>query len=151
VIELDILCIGRACRDLSFRVPRHPAADEKLFADTLVSFGGGAAARLGCRTVFAGYLGNDTWGDLHVREFLREGVRTDFFIPGNDLTPLAAVPVKPDGSRSVVNYRRPALGVYSEIRERGRRSGLREIRGPAGLSHAGQCGCIPGNKRNRRS
>jgi sulfofructose kinase len=110
VIELDVLCVGHACWDLAFRVSHHPAADEKMFAGAFVSSGGGpaanaavAAARLGCKTGFAGYLGNDPWGDIHVREFLREGVGLDLLKRGADPTPLAVVLVKPDGTRAVVN------------------------------------------------
>lgn len=108
--ELDVLCVGHACWDLAFRVSHHPAADEKLFAEGFVSCGGGpaanaavAAARLGCKTGFAGYLGNDPWGDLHIREFEREGVCLDLLNRGTAPTPLAAVLVKPDGTRAVVN------------------------------------------------
>lgn len=110
MIELDVLCVGHACWDLAFRVSHHPAADEKMFAEEFVSCGGGpaanaamAAARLGCRAGFAGVLGNDSWGDMHVREFLREGVCLDLLKRGTDPTPLAAVLVKTDGSRAVVN------------------------------------------------
>jgi sulfofructose kinase len=110
MIELDVLCVGHACWDLAFRVSHHPAADEKMFAEEFVSCGGGpaanaavAAARLGCRAGFAGYLGNDAWGDLHVGEFVREGVYLDFLKRGAAPTPLAAVLVKPDGSRAVAN------------------------------------------------
>ena len=110
MIELDVLCVGHACWDLAFRVSHHPAVDEKMFAEAFVSCGGGpaanaavAAARLGCKTGFAGVLGNDAWGDMHVREFVHEGIYLDLLKLGTDPTPLAAVLVKPEGTRAVVN------------------------------------------------
>jgi sulfofructose kinase len=112
MIEFDVLCAGHACFDLTFLAPRHPDPDEKMFVDGLVMCGGGpaanasvAAARLGCRSAFAGYLGNDVWGSLHAEELIREGVATDFVVRGNDPTPLAVVLAKPDGLRTVLNFK----------------------------------------------
>ena len=78
--SLDVLCVGYACVDLNFRVSHHPSADEKLRASAMFSCGGGPAAnaavaiaRLGGQAAFAGYLGNDAFGDSHLREFSIEG------------------------------------------------------------------------------
>ena len=86
----DVLCVGHASYDLVFSVPHHPAEDEKMFADSLLSCGGGPAAnaavtvaRLGFKSAFAGYLG------------------LDVHLP----TPLSAVLVKPDGRRALLNYK----------------------------------------------
>jgi sulfofructose kinase len=109
--SFDILCVGHACFDLIFAVRDQPGADEKCVADALVSSGGGpaanaavAVARLGLRAAFAGYLGNDPWGERHFQEFREEGVNTDFIVRGSAPTPLSAILVKPDGKRSVINY-----------------------------------------------
>ena len=64
--NVDVLCVGHASYDLVFAVDHHPDADEKTFAEKLISCGGGPAAnaavtvsRLGLKSAFAGYLGND--------------------------------------------------------------------------------------------
>jgi len=107
---VDVLCVGHAAYDLVFSVDRQPGPDEKMFARGFFSCGGGpaanaavAAARLGYSTAFAGYLGDDPYGQMHMREFEAEGVCTDFIVRGSDPTPLSVILVKPDGKRSVVN------------------------------------------------
>lgn len=108
----DVLCVGHASYDLVFTVPRHPLPDEKIFADGFIACGGGpaanaavAVARLGYRAAFAGYLGDDPYGDLHAAELRREGVATGLVVRGAAPTPVSAVLVKPDGSRALVNYK----------------------------------------------
>lgn len=110
--NVDVLCVGHACYDLVFSVDRHPGADEKTFAEKLISCGGGPAAnaavtvsRLGLKSAFAGYLGSDFFGRRHLEEFDREGVNTDLIVRGDLPTPLSAIMVKPDGRRTVVNYK----------------------------------------------
>ena len=111
-LNVDVLCAGFACHDLVFDVPHHPSADEKTRATALLNCGGGlaanaavTAARLGCRTAFVGYVGADVYGDLHVAEFQADGVITDWVLRGAEPTPLSAIIVKPDGLRTIVNYR----------------------------------------------
>ncbi len=108
----DVLCVGHASYDLVFSVPRHPLADEKIFANAFQACGGGPAAnaaviaaRLGFRSAFAGYLGNDLYGETHALEFEREAVDTRCLVRGGDPTPLSCVLVKPDGARALVNYK----------------------------------------------
>lgn len=112
MIKIDVLCVGHAAYDLIFQVPAQPGPDEKSVATNFIHCGGGPAAnaavtvvRLGLRSAFAGYLGNDIFGDLHLSELQDEGVLVDFIGRGNKLTPLSSIYVKPDGVRSVVNYR----------------------------------------------
>ncbi|MDX8411569.1 MAG: PfkB family carbohydrate kinase [Mariprofundaceae bacterium] len=109
---VDVLCLGHASYDLTFSVPHHPEADEKTVADAFTSGGGGpaanaavAAARLGYRAAFAGYLGHDVFGDRHVRELEQAGVNCDLVVRGAAATPLSAILVQPDGRRALVNYR----------------------------------------------
>lgn len=111
-VLLDVLCVGHACYDLVFLVPHHPAADEKIFADGFISCGGGPAAnaavtvaRLGFKAAFAGYLGNDPYGDWHWQELAEAGVETRFILRGQAPTPVSAVLVKPEGARALVNYK----------------------------------------------
>jgi sulfofructose kinase len=111
-IHLDVLCVGHASYDLVFAVDHHPGADEKTFAEKFISCGGGPAAnaavtvsRLGLKSAFAGYLGNDFFGRRHLEEFSQEAVNTDLIVRGDLPTPLSAILVKPDGGRTVVNYK----------------------------------------------
>jgi len=110
--NVDVLCVGHACYDLVFCIDHHPDADEKAFAEKLISCGGGPAAnaavtvsRLGLKSAFAGYLGNDFFGQRHLEEFGQAAVNTDLIVRGDSPTPLSAILVKPDGRRTVVNYK----------------------------------------------
>jgi sulfofructose kinase len=110
---IDVLCVGHAAYDLTFAVPHHPAADEKTFATAFAGCGGGPAAnaavtvaRLGGRSAFAGYLGQDMYGDRHLAELQEAGVDVSLVVRGLNPTPLSVIWAKPDGSRALVNYRR---------------------------------------------
>ncbi|PKD38115.1 carbohydrate kinase [Methylomonas sp. EFPC1] len=109
---LDVLCIGHASYDLVFSVPHHPGADEKIVADDLLGCGGGPAAnaavtvsKLGGKAGFCGYLGNDVYGDSHLRELQDHGVDTQLIVRGISPTPLSTVLVKPNGQRALINYK----------------------------------------------
>lgn len=109
---VDVLCIGHAAFDLIFEVPTHPGPDEKAVADAMLNCGGGPAAnaavqitRLGGSAAFAGYLGTDLHGDRHLAELKDEGVDVSRVIRGENPTPVSVILVKPDGKRSLVNYR----------------------------------------------
>lgn len=112
MLAIDVLCVGQASYDLVFSVARHPGPDEKSTASAFAACGGGpaanaavAVARLGYRAAFAGYLGGDFYGDIHLQELGREDVRTETVYRGAEPTPLSVILVKPDGRRTVVNYR----------------------------------------------
>ena len=109
---VDVLCVGYACVDINFNAPHHPSADEKLRATGMHTCGGGPAAnaavaiaRLGGSARFSGYLGNDAFGESHLRELDQAGVLTDGMQRGEAATPVAAVTIKPDGTRSIIDYR----------------------------------------------
>jgi sulfofructose kinase len=111
-LKVDVLCVGHASYDLIFSVSRHPDADEKIVADSLLSCGGGPAAnaavcvtRLGLTAAFAGYLGRDLYGDQHFQEFTNEGIDTRLIMRGASPTPLSTILVKPDGQRCLINYK----------------------------------------------
>ncbi|KAA3658254.1 MAG: carbohydrate kinase [Chloroflexi bacterium] len=110
-MKIDVLCVGASAYDLTFVVDTHPVADEKVFAQSLVSCGGGpaanaavAVARLGGTAVFSGYLGNDTFGNLHFQELQSEGVFTNWIARGSDPSPVSTIIAKPDGSRALIAY-----------------------------------------------
>ncbi|MBN1407004.1 MAG: hypothetical protein JW956_04410 [Calditrichaceae bacterium] len=111
--KIDVLCVGVTSYDFYFMVDHHPEPDEKTIADSFLSCGGGPAAnaavtiaKMGLSVAFAGDLGNDAWGNLHVQELKQSGVLTDWIFRGDNPTPISAVFVKPDGKRSLVNYRK---------------------------------------------
>ena len=117
-MEINVLCVGHASYDLVLPVDHHPEADEKCFASGLIGDGGGPAAnaavtvaRLGGTAAFAGYLGLDHFGNLHLDELRSEGVLDDLIVRGNSPTPLSMILVKPDGKRTIVTYKAgtPAL------------------------------------------
>lgn len=112
LIEVDVLCVGHASYDLVYSVPHHPDEDEKMVADGFLSCGGGPAAnaavqvaRLGLRSAFAGYLGNDLYGEIHRQELIDNKVFVDKIVRGSSPTPLSMVLVKPDGKRALINYK----------------------------------------------
>lgn len=120
---VDVLCVGYACMDINFNASHHPTADEKLRATNMHTCGGGPAAnaavtiaRLGGSARFSGYLGNDAFGDAHLREFAADGVLAEALHRDAAPTPVAAVTIKPNGDRSIIDYRSPtAIAAESTI------------------------------------
>jgi sugar/nucleoside kinase (ribokinase family) len=85
-----VVCVGLATRDTILAVPRHPAADELVFASDAAIAGGGPAAtaavtlaRLGVEASFVGAVGDDEAG-----EFIRTGLESE----GVDVSELAVRP-----------------------------------------------------------
>ncbi|MEN8661631.1 MAG: PfkB family carbohydrate kinase [Lentimonas sp.] len=112
---VDVLCVGYACVDLNFIAAQHPGSNEKIRAANLHTCGGGPAAnaaiavtRLGGSVRFCGYLGNDAFGDSHIAELAADGVCTQPIYRGDAPTPIASVITKPNGARSIIDYRAPA-------------------------------------------
>jgi sulfofructose kinase len=112
IANVDVLCVGVAAYDLIFSVPHHPAPDEKSTATAYAECGGGPAAnaavtvaRLGRSVAFAGYLGNDEFGERHLAELRHAGVATELVVRGDAPTPVSVALVKPGGARSLVAYR----------------------------------------------
>jgi sulfofructose kinase len=110
--HIDVLCVGATSYDFVFRVDHHPEPDEKITAHAFIRCGGGPAAnasimvsRMGLKAAFAGYLGSDLFGQLHLEELHAAGVNTDLVIRGEYPTPVSGVLVQPSGERSLVNYR----------------------------------------------
>lgn len=112
-IAVDVLCVGHASFDVTLQVAHHPGSDEKCFAENRIECGGGPAAnaavtvaRLGGQSAFAGYLGNDLYGQIHFRELRNEGVNTELLLRGENPTPLSVILVKPNGDRTVINHKK---------------------------------------------
>ena len=112
VTEIDVLCVGHAAYDLVFSVTQHPLPDEKYTATGFLRCGGGpaanasvVAARLGYRSAFSGYMGDEIFGQMHLDELREEGVLVDYIVRGREAIPISVVLVKPNVERSIVNYR----------------------------------------------
>ncbi len=110
--EVDVLFIGATSYDLSYQINNHPGKDEKINAYSFVECGGGpaanaafTAARLGVSSAFMGYLGNDHYGQMHLKELIEAGVDVSQIARGKFTTPLSVILIKPDGQRSLINYR----------------------------------------------
>lgn len=121
-LPLDVLCLGAAGWDVTLQVTAYPEPDSKEVAESMVQCGGGPASnaavcvsRLGGRSGFAGYLGSDAFGDLHLRELEREGVDTAGVIRGNAPTPFSVVIAQPDGRRALVNHSAPGAKASAAI------------------------------------
>jgi sulfofructose kinase len=71
-------------------------------------------ARMGLKSAFAGYLGSDLFGRLHLEELQSAGVNTELVVRGDYPTPISSVWVKPSGERSLVNYRSTDSVLHSE-------------------------------------
>lgn len=111
-MDVDVLCVGHAAYDLVMTVDHHPRDDEKCRATGFIAAGGGPAsnaaltvARLGGSAAFAGYLGMDRYGDLHLDELRSDGVITDLVVRGEHPTPISAILVKPGGKRTIITYK----------------------------------------------
>lgn len=108
----DLLSVGHASYDVTFSASHHPQADEKMLADSMNLAGGGpaanaavCAARLGGSAGFCGYLGSDLFGEAHLRELQAQGVACSLVVRGDAPTPVSQILAKPDGCRSVVNFK----------------------------------------------
>lgn len=120
--NIDVLCVGATSYDFVFWVNHHPEPDEKAVAESFVRCGGGPAAnasvtvsRMGLKSAFAGYLGWDVFGRLHMEELQSAGVNTELVVRGEYPTPVSSVWVKPSGERSLVNYRSADSVLHPEI------------------------------------
>jgi len=110
---VDVLCIGTAVFDITMYVGTHPGEDEKCFAEDMISCGGGPASnaavtvsKLGGTSALLGYLGRDFGGDQHFRELADSGVDISLIKRGDRPTPVSAILVKPDGKRTLINYKK---------------------------------------------
>ena len=86
---IDVLCVGATSYDFVFWVNHQPGPDEKTSADAFIRCGGGPAAnasvtvaRMGLRSAFAGYLGSDIFGRMHLEELEAAGVDTGLVVRG---------------------------------------------------------------------
>lgn len=109
--ELELLCVGCAAYDITYHTPTIPDPGSKAIASSVVTCGGGpasnaavTAARLGIKSGFCGYLGSDSFGDLHFGELKADGVNTDLVVRGKEKTQLSATITNEDGESILVSY-----------------------------------------------
>ncbi|MDG2169820.1 MAG: PfkB family carbohydrate kinase [Opitutales bacterium] len=110
--QVDVLCIGYACWDLNFHITDHPDPDNKIFAKSLTSEGGGPAAnaaytiaKLGGQAALASRLGNDALGQAHLEELKQAGVDTSRILITDTPTSTSSIWVNKQGQRAVVNFK----------------------------------------------
>ena len=107
-----VVCVGLATRDTILAVPRHPAADELVFASDAAVAGGGPAAtaavalaRLGVPSYFVGAVGDDEAGAFIRAGLESEGVDvSELAAVRNSHSPQSAIYIGP-GTRSIAAYR----------------------------------------------
>lgn len=106
----DLFCLGGSAVDLMLRVPRLPLLDEKLETAFAGRLPGGlvantacAAARLGLRVGWSGYLGADDFGRLVLEDFTRFGVDSQHAVSvegaNSDFT---VILLTPGGERTIL-------------------------------------------------
>jgi sulfofructose kinase len=111
-----VVCVGAATKDTIFRVPRHPAPDDRVVATDFAVAGGGPAAtaavtlaRLGVETYFAGAIGDDDAG-AQIRDGLeREGVDVSCLRVVAAARSWQSTILVGDGTRAIVTAPGPAV------------------------------------------
>ncbi len=113
--SIDVVCVGASSYDLTFELDHHPEPDEKTTAMSFCAGGGGPAAtaavavvKMGQSAAFCGYIGNDYYGQCQIEELSSASVNTSLVVRGNSQTPISTIWVKPNGERSLVNFRPPS-------------------------------------------
>ncbi|WP_299027600.1 carbohydrate kinase family protein [uncultured Thermanaerothrix sp.] len=108
--DYDVFCLGGAAVDWILRVPRLPQPDEKLVATFAGRVAGGlvantacAAARLGLRVAWSGYVGDDEGGEILRRGFEDFGVELVGLEPSSmTLSDFTVILLEPSGRRTIL-------------------------------------------------
>jgi len=107
--QVNIVGLGEVVLDWVAEVPHFPKPDEKIDALSENYFPGGvtanylvAIARLECRCGFIGAVGDDSYGDLLIDDFLKENVDTSYIVrKRNKKTPVNFIFVA-KGEKSII-------------------------------------------------
>ena len=108
---IDVLVIGRSCRDTIAVVDRFPPENTKVPLSSKMVEGGGQGstaacciARLGGRVAYIGVLGDDPAGEFCRRRLEDFGVQTDFVrtVPGGRTPEAFVIITRPSGNRTIV-------------------------------------------------
>ena len=121
-----VVCVGLATQDTIFRVPNHPAPDDRVVASAHASAGGGPAAtaavtlaRLGVKTYFVGSVGDDFAGSVIRSDLEAAGVDLSHLTTaGGSMSPQSSILVGL-GGRAIVHYPGtiPKIELTDEVRE----------------------------------
>lgn len=106
----DLLCLGGCAVDLLVRVTRLPQSDEKMLAEYAGQLPGGlvgntacAAARLGLKTAWSGWLGDDPYARLALDDFRAHGVDPAGARPLiGKITDSTVILLEPGGERTIL-------------------------------------------------
>jgi sulfofructose kinase len=111
-MQVDVLCIGHACYDVSMFVDGYPQENSKCETHESLEACGGPAANAayllsswGMRCAFAGLVGDDVHGRRIRQEFQSVGTDVSLLeLREGHATPLSLILInKRDGSRTIVN------------------------------------------------
>ncbi len=104
-----ILVIGSFMVDCVTRCERAPQSGETILGFSYENFLGGkganqavAARRLGSEVVFAGMLGNDSFGDRFLKKFEEEGIDTSYIRRSNLHTGIGSITLEKSGQNRIV-------------------------------------------------
>lgn len=107
-----IVCVGLACLDYLFKVPKLPEGGGKFFAEQYVAAPGGpaaaasiAVAALGHEAIFLGRLGDDQVGHDVVRHLSNRGVNAEGVrMIRSQSSQVSSVVVDQSGERQIINF-----------------------------------------------
>jgi len=107
-----IVCVGLACLDYLFRVPKLPDTGGKFFADNYAAAPGGpaaaaaiTAAALGHESIFIGRLGDDRVGQDIIRFLNERNVDTRYINRIKEQpSQVSSVAIDNTGERQIINY-----------------------------------------------
>ena len=104
----NILVIGSSNTDMIVKVPRIPRPGETILGGELLTAGGGkganqavAATRAGGEVTFVTCVGNDSFGDRAIGEFMRDGISVNHIRRRRGPNGVALIFVAPDGQNSI--------------------------------------------------
>ncbi len=125
--EFDLLAVGRPSVDVIFSgLSEWPRLGLDVDAAGLATGAGtsfntpAAAHRLGLRVGYVALVGSDSWSQIVLREFEREGLPTGFLRIADHPLPFVSVALNHDHDRGFVTFYEPAPGDEAELARRAR-------------------------------
>ena len=125
--EFDLLSVGRPSVDVIFSgLSDWPRLGLDVDAAGLAACAGtsfntpAAAHRLGLRVGYVALVGNDSWGQIVLREFETEGLPTAFLRIADHPLPFVSVALNHDHDRGFVTFYQPAPDDDAELAKRAR-------------------------------
>jgi len=105
-----VLVVGSSNIDLVVTAPRFPNPGETIFGKKFEMFPGGkganqavCAARLGCKTIFIGKMGNDEFREKLLQILINDGIDIrNIFVDENEHTGTAFITVDDNGQNQII-------------------------------------------------